>query len=196
MTRQTGKRTGMSGGNDVTRRQAMIAAGLAALAAALPEAVLAQAPKPPALVAGKFLNAREFAILDEVAELIIPADTQSGGARAAKCALFIDAGLAESRDPAWRQSWKDDLAEIDSLSQEMFGKPFLNSSAAERQKLMNHISKNEKNPQESGEHAFGTIKWWVCEAYYTSKIGIHDELQYQGNVYIGEFLGADVSHKG
>jgi hypothetical protein len=30
---------------------------------------------------------------------------------------------------------------------------------------------------------------------YTSKIGIHDELQYQGNVYIGDFLGVDVSRK-
>jgi hypothetical protein len=30
---------------------------------------------------------------------------------------------------------------------------------------------------------------------YTSKIGIHDELQYQGNVYIDEFIGTDVSRK-
>jgi hypothetical protein len=174
-------------GGEISRRQAMIAAGLAALAAALPAAARAQAAKSAAPAAvGKFLTAREFAILDELAELIIPADAQSGGARAAKCALFIDAGLAESRDPAWRQSWKDDLAEIDDL----------NSSAAERQKLMDRISKNERDPKEAGESAFGTIKWWVCEAYYTSKIGIHDELQYQGNVYIGEFIGTDVSRKG
>jgi hypothetical protein len=181
--------------DEFTRRQAMIAAGLAAVSAALPDAALAQGKKPPAPAAGKFLNARELAILDEVAELIIPADAQSGGARAAKCAIFIDAGLAESRDPEWRQSWKDDLAEIDQLSYVMFGKPFLGSSPAERQRLMTSISKNEHNPKESGEFAFGTIKWWVCEAYYTSKIGLHDELQYQGNVYIGEFIGTDVSQK-
>ena len=33
----------------------------------------------------------------------------------------------------------------------------------------------------------------MAEAYYTSKIGIHDELKYQGNVYIDEFIGTDVS---
>jgi len=29
--------------------------------------------------------------------------------------------------------------------------------------------------------------------YYTSNIGIHDELKYQGNVYIDEFIGTDIS---
>jgi hypothetical protein len=178
----------------MTRRQAMAAAGLAAVAAALPRQASAQAPAQP--VAGKFLNAYELALLDEIAELIIPADEQSGGARAAKCAIFIDAGLAESRDPAWRQSWRDDLAEINGLAQQMFGRPLLNATPAQRQRLMDFISKNEKNPQSPGEWAFGTIKWWVCEAYYTTKIGIHDELQYQGNVYLDEFLGTDVSKKG
>jgi hypothetical protein len=183
-------------GEDMTRRQAMISAGLAAVAAALPHGALAQAPKPPAPMAGKFLNAYELALLDELAELIIPADAQSGGARAAKCAIFIDAGLAESRDSAWRQSWKDDLGEIDGLSQQMFGRSLVNALPAQRQKLMDFVSRNEKNPQSPGEWAFGTIKWWVCEAYYTTKIGIHDELQYQGNVYLDEFIGTDVSRKG
>ena len=174
----------------VTRRQAMLTAGAAAAAAALPAVAPAQIP---ALAAGKFLSAREMAILDEVAELIIPADAQSGGARAAKCAAFIDAGLAESRDPLWRQSWKDDLAEIDRLAWEMFGKPFLKTAPAERLRLMDRISRNEKKPQEPGDFAFTTMKWWVAEAYYTSQIGIHDDLKYQGNVYIDEFLGTDVS---
>ena len=154
------------------------------------------APAARAIVApttGKFLTARELAILDEVAELIIPADAQSGGARAARCAEYIDARLAESIDPDWRQSWKDDIAEIDEVAVAMFGRPLLATSPAERQKLMERISRNEKNPKENVDHSFVTIKWWVAEAYYTSKIGIHDELKYQGNVYIDEFIGTDVS---
>jgi Gluconate 2-dehydrogenase subunit 3 len=75
----------------------------------------------------------------------------------------------------------------------MFGKPLLATSPAERQKLMERISRNEKSPKENVDHSFVTIKWWVAEAYYTSQIGIHDELKYQGNVYIDEFIGADVS---
>jgi hypothetical protein len=185
----------MSGGDDITRRHALLTAGAAAAAAALPQTASAQVPKAPA-AAGKFLTARELAILDEIAELIIPADAQSGGARAAKCAEFIDARLAESIDPLWRQSWKDDIAEIDAVCAQLFGKGLLDAVPAQRQKLMETISKNEKNPAVNVEHSFATIKWWVAEAYYTSQIGIHDELEYQGNVYIGDFIGTDVSRKG
>ena len=185
----------MNDGDEITRRQALLTAGAVAAAAALPETALAQLAKAPA-TAAKFLTARELAILDELAELIIPADAQSGGARAAKCAEFIDAGLAESIDPLWRQSWKDDIAEIDTVCAQLFGKGLLEAAPAQRQKLMETISKNEKNPTVNVEHSFATIKWWVAEAYYTSKIGIHDELQYQGNVYIGDFIGTDVSRKG
>ena len=189
----------MSGADEITRRQALaVTAGAAAAAMAAAPAqaqAQAQATKPAALAAGKFLSARELAILDEVAELIIPADAQSGGARAAKCAEYIDARLAESIDPLWRQSWKDDLAEIDEVSTAMFGRPLLDASPAERQRLMERISRNEKSPKENVDHSFDTIKWWVAKAFYTSKIGIHDELQYQGNVYIDEFIGTDVSRK-
>jgi hypothetical protein len=181
--------------DEITRRQALAVTAGAAAAAMAPAAAPAQATKPAALATGKFLSARELAILDEVAELIIPADAQSGGARAAKCAEYIDARLAESIDPLWRQSWKDDLAEIDEVSIAMFGRPLLDASPAERQKLMERISRNEKSPRENVDHSFVTIKWWVAEAYYTSKIGIHDELKYQGNVDIDEFIGTDVSPK-
>jgi glucoside 3-dehydrogenase (cytochrome c) hitch-hiker subunit len=184
----------MSSGEAITRRQALVVAAGAATTAALPEGALAQTTKAVvAPTSGKFLTARELAVLDEVAELIIPADAQSGGARAAKCAQYIDARLAESIDPDWRQSWKDDLAEIDEVSVAMFGRPLLQASPAERQKLMERISRNEKNPRENVEHSFVTIKWWVAEAYYTSNIGIHDELKYEGNVYIDEFIGTDIS---
>ncbi|MGE0034603.1 MAG: gluconate 2-dehydrogenase subunit 3 family protein [Xanthobacteraceae bacterium] len=186
----------MSADHPITRRQAILSGSAAVAAAALPDGALAQVKKvaQPALPAGKFLSARDLAILDEVAELIIPADAQSGGAKAAKCALFIDARLAESIDPVWRQSWKEDLREIDEVSAQMFGRGFLETSPAERIKLMDRMSRNEnKKPLEDINYAFGTIKWWVAEAYYTSQLGIHDELEYQGNIYIDEFAGDDVT---
>jgi hypothetical protein len=107
-------------------------------------------------------------------------------------AQYIDARLAESIDPLWRQSWKDDLAEIDAIAVAMFGRPLLAASPAERQKLMERISRNEKSPKENVNHSFVTIKWWVAEAYYTSRIGIHDELKYQGNSFLDEFVGTDI----
>ena len=51
----------------------------------------------------------------------------------------------------------------------MFGRSFLDTTPAERIRLMDRMSRNEgKKPVEDVNYAFGTIKWWVAEAYYTS----------------------------
>ena len=41
-----------------------------------------------------FFTPEEFRMVDELSEIIIPADDHSPGARAAKCASFIDQSLA------------------------------------------------------------------------------------------------------
>lgn len=190
-------------------RRALIVAALAAAAwAAVPGGgALAQvskvvarksskAPPEPKAAAGRaFFTAREFETLDEIAEMIIPADEVSLGARGTGVAAYLDQRIGESRDPNWRQSWRDDLAEIDRLSNEAFGKRFTQASAEQRTRLLISISHNEKNPQEAGEYAFGTIKWSVADAYYRTKVGIHDDLAYQGNVLLAEFAGTDVSRR-
>ncbi|MEZ5817754.1 MAG: gluconate 2-dehydrogenase subunit 3 family protein [Hyphomicrobiaceae bacterium] len=141
----------------------------------------------------KFFTRGEFATLDEMAEMIIPGDRRSGGARAAHVAEMIDARLAESLDPEWRQSWKDDIAEINELSRRKFRRQFVDASAKQRAQLMDLISRNEDKPKEAAEYAFGTIKWTVGETYYRTRIGIHDEIGYKGNVIQDEFSGIDVS---
>jgi hypothetical protein len=141
----------------------------------------------------KFFTAKEFAILDVIAEAIIPADGVSGGARVAGVAAIIDVRMAESRDKVERQSWRDDLEELDRLCREMTGASLVKASPEQLTKLLTHVSKNEANPKEDGEYAFGTIKWTVSDIYYRTRIGLHDDLKYQGNVIIDEFLGVDVS---
>lgn len=140
-----------------------------------------------------FFSAHEFATLEEIAEMIVPADTVSGGAKAARVPEFIDERLSESLDTDFRQSWRNDLAEIDRVSRLAFAKTFRNGTFAERARLLDWISRNESNPKEPAEYAFGTIKWQVTFAYYKTRIGVHDDLGYLGNVLLDEFLGTDVS---
>ena len=147
--------------------------------------------KIPNASPGKFFTSDEFALLDDLAESIIPADARSGGARAAKVADYIDQRLAESIDPETRQSWKDDLQWLDELSRDLYGRRFVQQSTDQRFAFLKRCSANEAAPSKAEEFAFGTIKWEVAFAYYTSKIGVLDELDYQGNVFIDEFVGAD-----
>lgn len=144
----------------------------------------------------RFFSADELELLDEIAETIIPADARSGGARLAGVARILDERIAESRDPAWRKSWRDDLAEIDRLSRLSFGKRYVRATPEQRNEIMQRISRNEADPQEPGEYAFGTIKWSVADVYYRTRIGIHDDLEYRGNVMLDEFAGTDVSKRG
>ena len=37
------------------------------------------------------------------------------------------------------------------------------------------------------------LKDWTARGYYTSSIGIHDEMEYKGNTMQDEFAGIDVA---
>ena len=139
-----------------------------------------------------FFTREEFAMVDEVGELIIPTDEHSPGARAAQCAAYIDARLAESWTEEPKAEWRNGLKAIDAVAQEMHGKPFMQATPEQRVAVLTAISKNERDPKKPEERFFREIKSRVAHAYYSSKIGIHQEMEYKGNVPIKEFVGFDV----
>jgi hypothetical protein len=140
-----------------------------------------------------FFSREEFAMVDEISELIIPTDDHSPGARAAGCAAYIDARLAESWTDEPKTQWRDGLKSIDAISQEMHGKPFMQATPEQRVAVLTRIAKNEMDPKTPEERFFREIKGRTVHAYYSSKTGIHQEIGYKGNVPIKEFVGIDVS---
>lgn len=132
-------------------------------------------------------------MVDELGELIIPADEHSPGARAAKAADYIDQQLAEMWEEAPKQQWREGLKLMDQISNEMSGRPFMQASPEQRVAVLTRIAQNETNPQKAEEKFFVQLKSRVAHAYYTSEIGIHNELEYKGNTYLREFAGEDVS---
>jgi hypothetical protein len=139
-----------------------------------------------------FFTRAEFALVEELSEMIVPADEHSPGAKAAKVATYIDGRLAEASDAANRTTWREGLALVDQRSRDTSGKSFLESSPAERLSLLTQIAQNEQKPQKPEEHFFVELKSRVIRAYYTSEIGIKQELEYKGNTYLAEFVGVDV----
>lgn len=100
-----------------------------------------------------FFSPAEFALLDELTELIIPTDEHSPGARAAGVALFIDRRIAET-NPAIadyakeRQTWRNGLKLVDGLSQEMNGgKAFMQASPEQRIAVLTRMAEEEPRPQ-------------------------------------------------
>jgi glucoside 3-dehydrogenase (cytochrome c) hitch-hiker subunit len=179
----------------VTRRE-MLAATAAALAsvkaARVAEAVEAVEAVEAAPVAPQFFSAAELALLDELSDLIIPTDAHSPGARVAGVATYIDFRLSESLDRDEQARWHSGLAAVDALSQESNGKAFMQSSPAQRVAVLTQIAAAEHDPKTPAEHFFQELKRWTVRAYYTSKVGIHADQEYKGNVYQrGEYAGYD-----
>jgi hypothetical protein len=201
----------------VTRRDALKLAAVAAATPLLPRGIAeaAAASGTAKAAAGRFFTAPEMALLDQLVELIIPADSHSGGARAAGVAGYIDGRLAEY-DPAIpmlksdRERWKAGLAAVDALSRATSGKTFLETSPTEQTALLERMAKPlteaeipteepeerrqpaVEKPETTGQRFFVELKSWTARGYYTSKVGIHDEMEYKGNRAIVEFSGTDV----
>jgi hypothetical protein len=93
-----------------------------------------------------------------------------------------------------KKDWRDGLAAINKMSRDKFGKDFADATEAQQIELLTAISKNEKSPQTLEERFFKLVKEATIDGYYTSEIGIKQELKYRGNTYLKEFKGCEDTH--
>ena len=136
----------------------------------------------------QFFDDAQHALLERLAEMIVPADDHSPGARAAKVGQFIDLMVARSEETLGDQ-WVADLEALNEESTKRFRSSFLASSTVQQDELMAAIAAKELNPSTQLEHFFVRLKGMTINGYYTSEIGIHQELQYKGNRPQSEFIG-------
>ena len=128
----------------------------------------------------RFFTEEEESLTDKLMEMIIPADKHSPGAHAAKVSLFADLMVATSSDDAkteWRKGLRSMQAEAVHSS--------LSAALAK-------AAKHEGNPRTELERFFKTLKEMTVNGYYTSAIGIHQDLRYQGNTYLPSFPGCTI----
>jgi Gluconate 2-dehydrogenase subunit 3 len=123
----------------------------------------------------KFFADDESRLLDQLMELIIPADDHSPGARAAQTNLFADLMVASSND-AVKKQWRDGIRLIreDAMA----------SSLAD---ALHRAAANEENPKTDLDRFFVLLKQMTVNGYYTSATGIHNDMEYIGNTYVAAF---------
>jgi hypothetical protein len=136
----------------------------------------------------QFFDEAQHALLERLTEMIIPADDHSLGAQAAKVGQFIDLMVAHS-EKTLREQWVADLKALDEESTKRFRSSFLAGSTAQQDELMAAMAAKELNASTQLEHFFVRLKEMTVNGYYTSEIGIHQELQYKGNRPQSEFIG-------
>ena len=83
-------------------------------------------------------------------------------------------------------------AKIDSRSLSLHGESFIHLIVEEQTALLTPLADpHNSNPADrAGVQAFHDIKDFTLFAYYTSQVGMEQELQYGGDDYHPEFPGA------
>jgi hypothetical protein len=144
-----------------------------------------------AKAAGKYqpkaLTAHEFATLQRLADVIIPADDRSPGALEAGAADFIDFLCAASDE--MKDIYTGGLAWIDDQMRHRYdGKDFLAASPSSQTAFLDLIAfrKNASPELNPGIEFFSWARRMVADAYYTSPIGMK-ELGFMGNSAMTEF---------
>jgi hypothetical protein len=137
-----------------------------------------------------FFDAHQNETLIALTDLIIPA-TDTPGAKAALVNRYVD--LRYNEESAENQEELiQALAWFDGRSLTLHNKPFVSLAAAQQTALLKPLADPEtaRAEDEAGVKAFGLIKNLTIFGYYTSKIGLDEELQYQGDTYNTSFPGA------
>jgi hypothetical protein len=155
------------------------------------ETAPAQAKAAEAKASVRFFTPAQHTLVEELSETIIPQDSHSGGAKAAKVADYIEQFLRETSDDNEKSTWREGLRLIDLMSQHYNGKSFVAASSDERVAVLTVLSDNEHMTDLPEVRFFRDLKRLTVRGYYTSKIGIHDELEYKGNRILTEYVGCD-----
>ena len=137
------------------------------------------------------LDAHQNATIVAMIDLAIP-ETDTPGAKGARVNEFIDLILTEWATPEEKSHFLDGLADIDKQSNDLYGKKFVDSSAAQQETLLRSIDDvamaNRRRPVRHGNtvpESDAQMKgpFWVVfknitiHGYYTSQVAFEKELK-------------------
>jgi hypothetical protein len=129
----------------------------------------------------KFFSEAEMKTLSAVVEQIIPT-TDTPGASAAGVHWYLD--MVAETEPELQTKFREGLALVDSVSRQRFQKLFSEGTQAQQVPVLEWMML-ENAP---GNEFFTTLKVMTIVAYYSSEIGLYQELQWPENVVKFEFL--------
>ena len=111
------------------------------LAASVERAHAAAATRAGAAIGG--FTEQQIALLDEIAETILPA-TRTPGAKSAKTGAFMALMVTDGYGPAERQIFLDGLREVDAAMQKTHRVAFMDATPAQRLELLTVLDIEQK----------------------------------------------------
>jgi hypothetical protein len=143
---------------------------------------------------GEF-TAEQVALLDEIAETMLPA-TSTPGAKAAKTGAFMALMVTETYTEPDRRVFRSGMSQLDAACRSMHGAGFMQVTPAQRLALLETLDREQKTAMEEranaprsrapaapaveGEpaHYFRMMKELALLGYFTSEIGYTQAMRY------------------
>jgi hypothetical protein len=140
------------------------------------------------------LSADQGRLVAEIAERILPR-TDTPGAKDAEVHLFVDQMLSHWFPPAERTRFLEDLDRLEETSRGRFQRSFVELEDGERDLLLTELEEEAiqqrggtpwalqpasvEPSQLVGAHFFDLAKWLTVIGYYTSEVGMKQELGFR-----------------
>jgi hypothetical protein len=144
-------------------------------------------PAPPQQVTPRFFNESDFKMISRIADLIIP-ETDTPGAIGAGVPEYIDLVISRNTDQQFAMA--DGLRWLDSEANRIAGKKFIDLTEDQQLSLLKPLCESfdaDPNNPARDVQFFSLMKNLTADGYYTSKIGLIDELGYKGNMALMSF---------
>jgi gluconate 2-dehydrogenase gamma chain len=142
---------------------------------------------PPPQVTPRFFNESDFKMISRIADLIIP-ETDTPGAIGAGVPEYIDLVISRNTDQQFAMA--DGLRWLDSEANRIAGKKFIDLTEDQQLSLLKPLCESfdaDPNNPARDVQFFSLMKNLTADGYYTSKIGLIDELGYKGNMALMSF---------
>lgn len=129
-------------------------------------------------------SAADVALLDEIAETILP-ETSTPGAKAAKTGAFMALSVTDVYTTENQSIFRDGLRKVDEACTSAHGTSFMAATPAQRLTVLQALDREQKaamdaRPTNSDEprHYFRLMKELALLGYFTSEIGCTKALRY------------------
>jgi hypothetical protein len=139
------------------------------------------------------LDPHQYATVTAIAELIIP-KTETPGATDVRVGEFIDLIVTEWYNPEEKTRFLNGLADVDSRTQTLFGKNFVDSSLGQQAEILtalgeqmteaadalqDHARQYRGSPPEPNQNFYYMLRGLTLMGYYTSEAGATRDLHFQ-----------------
>jgi hypothetical protein len=129
------------------------------------------------------LSAADVALLDEIADTILP-ETSTPGAKAAKTGAFMALSATDVYTAENQSIFREGLRKVDEACTSAHGKSFMAATPAQRLTVLETLDREQKAAMDARKssdeprHYFRLMKELALLGYFTSEIGCTKALRY------------------